>query len=495
MGRDIETTEFTREDWRVYDEKLKACLSVLRDLIDSGVFEVGRRLVGIEIEAALADSEGRALPINEQVLGRLVPGVFQPELARFNLEFSATPCPLVGDCFRTVEAKLNGLLSQTQAAAKSFEAQAIFIGILPTITPYDVTKQNLSANARYKALNDNILAARGEPILIDIEGDESLRMVADSIMFEAACTSTQLHFQVPPGESAAYWNAAQALSAPLVAVAANSPFFLGRQLHHETRITLFCQATDTRNQELARQGVPPRVWFGQRWLRKDLFELFEENLRYFPALLPICDGEDPHAVLASGGIPRLSELTLHNGTIYRWNRPVYDVSEGRPHFRIENRVLPAGPSVPDSVANTALYFGLLNALAHAERPVWEEMSFKTAATNFFRAARHGLAARLSWPRVGARVPVTELLRDHLIPLASEGLRAWSIDQADIDRYLGIIDQRTATGQNGAAWQISTHRDLIDRYGLTRAEAARELVHRYVKYSKEGVPVHCWPIGV
>ncbi|MGH8903870.1 MAG: glutamate--cysteine ligase [Egibacteraceae bacterium] len=492
MGRDIETTEFTREDWHLYREKLESCLAVLRDLVDSGSFEPGRRLVGIEMEGYLADGEGRALPINEQVLERLAPGVFQAELARFNLEFSAAPCQLVGDCFRRVEAKLDSLLRQTQAAATSLEAQAIFIGILPTLTHRDVTEQNLSANARYKALNDNILAARGERLLIDIQGDESLHAVADSIVFEAACTSMQLHLQVAPEESAAYWNAAQALSAPLVAVAANSPFFLGRQLHHETRIALFLQATDTRTEELVRAGVRPRVWFGERWLREGLFELFEENVRYFPALLPICDDEDPREVLAAGGIPRLPELTLHNGTIYRWNRPVYDVAGSRPHFRIENRVLPAGPSIPDSVANIALYFGLLNALAHAERPVWEEMSFETAESNFFAAARLGLGARLSWPGVGTRVPVAELLLGHLVPLAREGLRDWSIEPHDIDHYLGIINRRTATGQNGAAWQIATHRALIDRYGLDRAKAARELVRRYVKYSREDVPVHCWP---
>jgi gamma-glutamyl:cysteine ligase YbdK (ATP-grasp superfamily) len=493
LGRDIQTTEFSPEDWLAYDEKLKLCLTVLRDLIDCGDFDAGCRLVGIEVEADLADDEGRALPINDQVLKHLLSDVFRPELARFTLEFSALPCQLVGDCFRRVETTLDTLFSQAQAAARSFGAQAIFIGILPTLTYRDVAEHNLSTNARYKALNDNILAARGEPILIDIQGEESLRTVTNSIVFEAACTSTQIHLQVAPEESAAYWNAAQALSAPLVAVAANSPFFLGKQLHHETRIALFLQAIDTRTKELVQQGAPPRVWFGERWLREGLFELFEENVRYFPSLLPICEDEDPREVIAAGGTPLLPELTLHNGTIYRWNRPIYDVSNGRPHFRIENRVLPSGPSIPDAVANIALYFGLLNALAHAERPVWEEMSFEAAADNFFTAARLGLGARLSWPGIGTDVPVTELLLDYLIPLARDGLRDWSLEPRDIDRYLEIITQRTATGQNGAAWQIATHRALIDRYGRDRSETEQRLVQQYVRHSQEGLPVHCWPV--
>lgn len=232
----------------------------------------------------------------------------------------------------------------------------------------------------------------------------------------------QLHLQVDPDEFATYWNAAQVLSAPLVAVAANSPILLGKQLHHETRIALFQQAIDTRTEELATQGVRPRVWFGEKWLREGIFELFDENVRYFSALLPVCEDEDPAATLRAGDIPHLPELTLHNGTIYRWNRPVYEVARGRPHMRVENRVLPAGPTVVDAVANTALYYGLLSALATSEEPLWEQMSFEAATDNFFAAARDGLGAKLYWPRVSAQAPVSELLLKHLLPLARAGLR-------------------------------------------------------------------------
>ncbi len=214
----------------------------------------------------------------------------------------------------------------------------------------------------------------------------------------------QLHLQVDPHDFAMYWNAAQVLSAPLVAVAANSPFFLGKQLHHETRIALFEQATDTRTEELASQGVRPRAWFGEKWLTEGIFELFDENVRYFPALLPICGDEDPQQVLRAGNVPSLAELTLHNGTIYRWNRPVYEVVRGRPHLRVENRVLPAGPTVPDSVANAALYYGLLNGLVSQRPHLWDQMSFEAACDNFFTAARDGLEAKLFWPRVSREVP-------------------------------------------------------------------------------------------
>ncbi len=377
--------------------------------------------------------------------------------------------------------------------AETLGARVAIIGILPTLTDFDVTEQNLSANPRYKALNDVILSQRGEDILIRIEGDETLETTANSIVFEAACTSMQLHLQVDPDDFAMYWNAAQVLSAPLVAVGANSPFFLGKQLHHETRIALFEQATDTRTEELASQGVRPRVWFGEKWLTEGIFELFDENVRYYPAVLPICEGEDPQQVLRAGDVPRLPELTLHNGTIYRWNRPVYEVARGRPHLRVENRVLPAGPTVPDSVANAALYYGMLNGLVSQSERIWDQMSFEAACDNFFTAAREGLQAKLFWPRVGREVPASELLLKHLLPLARTGLLDWGVDADDVDRYLDIIEQRTLTGQNGAAWQIATWRKLIDEDELERPDAARELVRRYRNLSFEGAPVHTWPL--
>jgi hypothetical protein len=287
------------------------------------------------------------------------------------------------------------------------------------------------------------------------------------------------------------------LSAPLVAVGANSPFFLGRQLHHETRIALFEQAIETRTEELVLQGVRPRVWFGEKWLDEGegLWDLFDENVRYFPALLPLCEDEDPAAMIEAGEVPRLPELTLHNGTIYRWNRPVYEVVRGRPHMRIENRVLPAGPSVPDSVANAAFCYGLLHGLVSRPRPhLWEQMSFAAAADNFHTAARYGLGARLYWPRVGAQVPVPELILRHLLPIARDGLVEWGVDAGDVDYYLGIIAERTLSGLTGAGWQIATWHKLVHDDKLSREDASHELVRIYQQRSYASTPVHTWPVG-
>ena len=253
-----------------------------------------------------------------------------------------------------------------------------------------------------------------------------------------------------------------------MATAANSPFFFGRELWRETRIALFEQATDTRPEELKAQGVRPRVWFGERWITS-IFDLFEENVRYFPALLPVCDDEDPEETLRSGGVPRLSELRLHNGTVYRWNRPIYDVVRERPHLRVENRVLPAGPTVVDTLANAAFYYGLVRALAEADRPIWSQMSFSAAEENFHAGARDGIDARVYWPGLG-EVPAAELVVRRLLPLAYEGLDRWGIDPGDRDRLLEIIERRCVTLTNGAAWQAAAFHRLYEGRQLERLDA-------------------------
>lgn len=366
------------------------------------------------------------------------------------------------------------------------------IGVLPTLRRTDLGEETLSSNARYRMLNDQIVAARGEELHIAIDGPEPLRLHTDCIMPEAACTSVQFHLQVSPEEFAPYWNAAQAIAGAQVAMAANSPFLFGHRLWHESRITLFEQATDTRPDELKAQGVRPRVWFGERWITS-VFDLFEENARYFPSLLPLCDDEDPLEVLEEGGIPELGELSLHNGTVYRWNRPIYAVVNGRPHLRVENRVLPAGPTIADVIANGAFYYGVVRMLVEEERPVWSRLSFATAEENLHRAARNGMESTLYWPGMGD-VPAAELILRRLLPLAYEGLDRWGVDPARRDRLLGIIERRCVTGRTGAAWQIGTVDAIEKSSGADRHEALRLMTRGYVEHMDTNEPVHTWPIG-
>ncbi|HWS94654.1 MAG TPA: glutamate--cysteine ligase, partial [Mycobacterium sp.] len=260
----------------------------------------------------------------------------------------------------------------------------------------------------------------------------------------------------------------------------------------ETRIELFAQSTDNRPEELKTQGLRPRVWFGERWI-DSILDLFQENIRYFPSLLPEVSDEDPVAELAAGRTPHLSELRLHNGTVYRWNRPVYDVLEvegvGRPHLRLENRVLPAGPTVIDMLGNSAFYYGMLRSLSEEQDPLWNRMSFAAAQTNFLEAARNGIAARLHWPGLG-EVTARELVLDTLLPIAHEGLRRWGVDAEVRDRFLGVIEGRARTGRNGASWQVSTVRTL-EGGGMSRPAALAEMLRRYCEHMHSNEPVHTW----
>jgi hypothetical protein len=489
MGEVISARTFSREDRQLYRDKVHRCLDVLARMLAESRFDFDRPLTGMEVELNLVDDDGRPSLRNAEVLAKIDDPSFVQELGRFNLEINVPPKSLTGDGVDRYETEVREALNVAEGAVREIGAHMVTIGILPTLFEEHMTPESLSTNPRYALLDEQLLLARGEDLSIDIRGGpETLTVSSDSIIPEAACTSAQFHLQVSPDEFAQTWNAAQCLAAVQVGIGANSPYFLGRHLWNETRIALFMQATDTRPVELKAQGVRPRVWFGERWITS-VFDLFEENASYFPALLPIIDDEDPVAVLDAGGTPALHELRLHNGTVWRWNRPVYDIHDGAPHLRVENRVLPAGPTVVDMLANGALYFGALRMLAAQDRPVWSQMAFSTAEENFINAAMIGVDATVFWPGSG-EVPVSELTLRKLLPLAHEGLMDWGVDDSIRERLLGIIEGRCASGRNGATWQVSAVQDL-ERMGLPREEALRVMTQEYVTRMHSNEPVHTW----
>jgi gamma-glutamyl:cysteine ligase YbdK (ATP-grasp superfamily) len=491
LGQDVDSRDFTREDRQRYRLKVRRCLDVFAQMLGESSFDVDRPMAGLEIELNLVDGEYGPAMSNADVLSAIADEAFQTELGQFNIEINVPPRPLLDDGLQSFETEVRASLNAADDAAVSKGAHLVMIGILPTLEPKHTGLDSLSANPRYSLMNQQIFAMRGEDLHLRIEGRERLDTYAETILPEAACTSTQLHLQVSPETFAQYWNASQCLASVQIALGANSPFFFGRDLWRETRIALFEQATDTRPEELKAQGVRPRVWFGERWITS-IFDLFEENVRYFPALLPVVHDEDPVELLERGEVPSLAELRLHNGTIWRWNRPVYDVVQGRPHLRVENRVLPAGPTVVDTLANGAFYAGVVRALAEQQRPVWSQMSFHTAEENFHTAARHGIASTIYWPGIG-EVPVAELVLRRLLPLAAEGLDAWGVAPHDRDRLLGVIEQRCLHLRNGAEWQVEVVRSLEDRYHLPRPEVLRDMLRRYVDYMHSNEPVHAWPL--
>ena len=488
MGRDVSAITVSTQARRRYREKVQRCLEAFAALLRESRFAADPPSMGMEIELNLVDETGRPAMRNAAVLDAIADEQWSAELAQFNIEVNLPPYPLAAKSLGALEQTVRDTLNDADARARRYGARLILVGILPTSREADLTEATLSTNPRYRLLNEQILTARGgEDFHLDIDGVERLRTHADSISPEAACTSVQYHLQVSPEDFGAYWNAAQMIAGVQTALAANSPFLFGHELWRETRIPLFEQATDTRAKELREQGVRPRVWFGERWI-SSVLDLFEENSRYFSPLLPVCDDDDPLDQLARGEVPTLSELTLHNGTIYRWNRPVYDIAQGEPHLRVENRVLPAGPTVADTMANGAFYYGLVRALASEERRPWRDMAFADAARNLRRGSRDGIEAMLFWPGAD-EVRVTELVLDRLLPQAAAGLDQLGVDGVVRDRLLGIIEQRCLARRNGATWQVETVRAI----GGDRPEALRQMVQRYIGHMHSNAPVHTWPI--
>lgn len=500
MGTDVAKREFSGEDRVRFRRQVGRGTEAIARMLSDGLFtDHGRPpepLLGMEVELNLVDDDMNPAMANATVLDAIADPDYQTELGQFNIEINVSPRPFVSNDTISLEQALRTSLNRAEARAASTDSHLVMIGMLPTLRAEHFAHQWISANPRYDLLNEQIFAARGEDMEIDIAGvplgdlhpPERLHTTTDSILPEAACTSLQLHLRVAPEDFAAHWNAAQSIAGVQVALAGNSPFLAGRALWHESRIPVFEQATDTRPLELKNQGVRPRVWFGERWINT-IFDLFEENTRYFPALLPVCTDTDPLAELDAGRIPALDELRLHNGTVYRWNRPVYDVVDDQAHLRVENRVLPAGPTVVDTMANAAFYYGVVRGLVELDRPLWSRMSFNAAAENLQAGARAGMDAQLYWPDVGWVRP-DELILRRLLPLADEGLRSFGVSGKARTRYLSVLEGRAVSRRTGSVWQ----REAVaarEAAGESRDDALRGMLRDYVTLMHEGEPVHAW----
>lgn len=489
MGEEVRRTTYDSAHRREYRRKVQLCLDAFEMMLAQSSFDSEQPLTGMEIECNLVDADYQPAMSNRDVLDAIGDPAYQVELGAYNIEFNVPPHALPGHTSLDLEAEVRASLNDAEnKAGAAGGAHIVMIGILPTLMAQHLEHGWMSESKRYAALNESIFTSRGEDIHINISGPEPLSWHTTTIAPESACTSMQLHLQLDPETFAANWNAAQIVAGPQLALGANSPFFFGHRLWAETRIELFGQSTDTRSGEQKSEGVRPRVWFGEQWI-DSVLDLYRENIRYFEFLLPEVSDEDPVAELAAGRIPQLSELRLHNGTVYRWNRPVYDVVDGRPHLRLENRVLPAGPTVVDMLANSAFFYGMLRSLSEADNPLWTAMDFGVAEANFLAAALDGIDAGLHWPGLGD-VTARELVLDTLLPIADEGLQRWGVDAEVRDRFLGVIEGRARTGRNGATWQVSTVRALQDG-GMSRPAALAEMLRRYCDHMHANEPVHTW----
>lgn len=473
--------------------RLRRSIAALDRMVADGYFATEADTCGFEVELDLVDPLGRPRHANAPVLAALHRDDFQEELAQFNLEVNVEPRPIRGPVLARLADELTATLATADTVSQDLGARVVAVGILPTLSADDLTPAHLSSNPRYALLDERMAAMRRRPVEVDITGREHLQVETDSITVQGAATALQVHVRVSPADFPRFYNAAQAIAPAQVAVGANSPFLLGRSLWAETRIALIEQSLDVRPSRGPAADEPPRVWSGPGWVHSGL-DVLAENATRFTPLIPMLDREDPLTIVEEGGVPSLHELRLHNGTIWRWNRPVYDVQHGHPHLRIENRVLPSGPTVTDMLANSAFYLGLLRAVADREPPVAEVWPFATVVDDLHTAARLGLDAPLHWPGARGVRPLTarRLLLDTLLPLAASGLDAWGVHGSDTDRFLGVLQARASAHRTGADWQRAVTAAIEER-GADRQQALREMVRRYVEHAAAGEPVHRWPL--
>jgi CBS domain-containing protein len=463
----------------------------LERILDEGLVETGVRRVGAEQELILVDRTRRVAPIGPEVLADLDDERFSTELARFNLEINLPPFRAGPGLLATMEEELATLVARAQAAASARGADVVMTGILPCLNQRDLTLENMTPRDRYYRLNEATMALAGGRMLLHITGTDELRVEHDSVMLEACNTSFQVHLQVEPGEFARYYNTAQLVLAPVLAAAANSPFLFGKRLWAETRIAVFRQSIDTRSASPALRELRPRVRFGDAWVRSSVVELFEEDVIRFRSLVEVEPGEDPLATLDAGGVPELKCLQMHNGTVYRWNRPCYGVTDGRPHLRIESRALPAGPTVKDEIANAALWLGLISAPGDPFGDIPAALPFGEAKANFFAAARRGLNTSFTWLG-GETVPAPRLIVDRLLPVAASGLEAMGVEPAEASSYLDVIRARVEADMTGTRW---LERSALTMSGAaTRPERCAALTSAMVRRQQSGEPVHAWELA-
>lgn len=473
MGQEIRAHGFSEDDFCRFQKRLEIETQSLRQSFLAGHCSNAGPLIGSELEVWLIDHNFFPAPHNQSFLERLCDPTVVAELSRFNIEINAPVERIEGSGLRRMHAHLSTTMRRCASNAHEDVDTVVAIGTLPTLRQQDLSPEAMTPSHRYAALNREAMRLRGGmPLTIDIDGASPgaphfLACFKD-VMLEAAATSFQLHLQVPPGILSRTYNASIVLSAPLIAIAANSPFLFGQALWKETRIAIF-------EQSLEQTSGPQRVTLGSAYAGDDITELFEENLRAYPVMLPVEAG-DP--------VRCYSSLRLQNGTIWRWVRPIVGFDrDGTAHVRIEQRVLPAGPSVVDMMANAALYFGAVHMIARELDDAERALPFALARTNFYEAARRGLDAEIHWLGGSDKRPIREVLTE-LVPLAAAGLAAQGADEDLIDHYLDIISCRLGSGRNGAEWQLAHFGHHGDLHKLTAA---------YVENQRTGRPVHEWPV--
>ena len=478
-----------RTDIQKFTHHIYQDIKALELLIENDQFEKGITRIGAEQEIALIDSSFRPTNTAQQLLDALnEDSLITNELPLFNLEINLTPKELVGDCLSGMEKELKAELRKIYDTGKQFGTTPVLVGILPTIRQSDLVMENMTPNPRYFALNKVLTDLRGSDYDFRIQGTDELLTKLNSIMFETCNTSFQVHFQVSAEDFISAYNWSQVVAAPSLAISTNSPLLLGKRLWRETRIAVFQQSTDIRRNQGHLREQEARVYFGSDWARNSVADIFKEDVARHPVLIASDIESDSLEQVRNNEVPSLKALRLHNGTVYKWNRPCYGISDGIPHLRIENRVLPSGPTVVDEMANTAFWIGMMHGMPDEYKNISEKFEFDQARTNFYKVAQMGLGTAFKWID-GKTYNAQDLIQNEMIPMAKEGLKKAKVNKDDISKYMDIIEERNSTGKTGSQWILDSFNNLKAKG--TPDEAVVALTAGLVKRQKRNMPVHKW----
>lgn len=482
----------TQKQLNDFTRALLRDVHLLERMIEDDWFETGQMHIGAEQEICLIDKHCKPVTSAEAVLKGLDHSSFTAELAQFNVEANLAPQPFKADCFHQMEGELNALLNRLKLVCHDLDIDYLLTGILPTLRKFDLDLENITPLDRYYALSEAISKMRGKDYELHLKGYDELNLKFSSVMLEACNTSFQVHLQIRPEEFVEQYNISQLLAGPTLAVGSNSPMLFGKRLWHETRIALFQKSVDTRITNDHIRDRSPRVTFGNRWLKGSVAELFHEDISRFRVMLMTGQEEESIANYEQGITPKLKALSIHNSTVYRWNRPCYGISpNGKPHLRIENRILPAGPTVLDEMANTAFWLGTMNGFKDHYKNVPNLIDFDHAKSNFYGAAMNGMNAKMRWFN-GQHISMSELVLKELLPIAKEGLQKNKVDQIDIDKYLGVIEERVKANQNGSSWALGSFSNLAK--DASKEEILLSITSSMLRHQHNNLPVHKWPLA-
>ena len=470
MGEEIQKEHFEQADYDRFQQRLEQETEWLRSLFAKDAFDNSSRMLGYELELCLADDRGNPSKINTRVIDAIGNPLFTTELARFNMEINGNVFPYRGNVFGEIETDLAALFQQAEDAAGELGSQIGMFGVFPSVTREHLDPAGYMTELhRYKLLNRQLLSMRGRPVQLFLDGEEQLEVEKQDVMLEALATSLQIHIQVPFDEIVPTYHAGLWSSMLVLAATANSPLVLGKCCWQESRIGIFKQSVDTRSPQEVEDHIVPRVHLGKRYI-ESLLDLFEDNFYYSP-ILPEVRDERP--------IEDLHHLSLHNGTIWRWVRPIVARNkDGSYHLRLELRVVPSGPTLIDTIANLVFYVGLTEGLKTLADQL-TQVPFATLEADFYRAAREGLDTRVHWPD-GEEGELRQILLERALPLARDTLEAAGLEESG--HWLDIIEARVKTGATGANW-ISKH---WKQFG-----DSAQLVCDYIAQARTNQPVHLW----